>query len=109
MQSKLIQIFNFFTKLDKESQFDKLDEEYREFNHAYKVFRNFRSKENFENLILEVIDVAILLAQIGIVKFGYSLMELINMAKSKVNRTKLIISEMKSSGESYDEVRNRLR
>ena len=106
MQNKLIQIFNFFTALDKESQFDKLDEEYREFNHAYKCFRIDRSKENFENLILEVADVAILLLQIGLVKFGYSLHELISMCKSKVDRTIWIIKEMKRTGNNYDEVKS---
>lgn len=107
MQNKLIQIFNFFDGRNGKTQFDKLEEEYKEFNKAYTDFEIDRSKENFENLILEVSDVAILLLQIGIVKFGYNFHELIAMGKEKLNRTVWIMKEMiLNPGKTYEEIKS---
>lgn len=105
MEQDLIQLY----KIETDTKLDKLKEERTEFNREFRKYLDNPSTENMDLMISELIDLAIVVLQLAIVKHGYKLAEILARLRNKVNLTVSIGLLMKSERISYKEARGRLR
>lgn len=108
MESKLIEIFNHFTKDNPGAQDMKLLEEYEEMIVAFIYYQTHRNKDAFMDVLGEMLDFAVILSQKAIVEYGENFEEIEAMFKHRVNRTHGIVKEMKVTGKSYTELRRNI-
>lgn len=111
MNDDLIKIYNNF---GFETQFNKLIEESHETVSALKNYKTAywldqETKELFLSYLDELNDQLNVALGIARVKYGITVEEVTAMRFGKIARTLKIMSISKDTGESYDEVRRRVR
>lgn len=107
----LIKIYNEF---GYEAQLMKLMEEFYEFKAAFSNYKmsfymERETKDQFIEVLDELNDMVNVAYGIGIVKYGIHCDEIEAMRMSKVARTINIINKMNLTGDSYHEIRERVR
>lgn len=105
---KHIEIYNYFTKIDPNSQRNKADEEFNELVDSYIAYDLKPDTDEIQALYYEICDLRFLIEQIMIVEDGFTLEELKAMFESKVNRTYNIVKECKRTKKEYDEIRRKM-
>lgn len=102
MNNRLINLYNKLSPLTKLS---KLKEELTELFLAYNKYRKDQSHDNYTHMLNELVDVIIVILQLGIIKHNISYEEFLAMIPGKVGVSEGYIKRMEIETKTYEEVR----